>query len=69
MQFFSSWVIYDREDMNGELAWLIEELLAAEANGELVHIINHIPPGNADCLGAWGREYAKIIDRLTIVEN
>ena len=54
--------------MNGELAWLIEELLAAEANGELVHIINHIPPGNADCLGAWGREYAKIIDRLTIVE-
>jgi sphingomyelin phosphodiesterase len=55
--------------MNGELAWLIEELLAAEANGELVHIINHIPPGNADCLGAWGREYAKIIDRLTIVEN
>ena len=32
--------------MNGELAWLTQELLAAELNGELVHIINHIPPGN-----------------------
>jgi len=31
--------------MNGELAWLVQELLAAETNGELVHIISHIPPG------------------------
>ena len=49
--------------MNGELAWLVSELASAEANGELVHIVSHIPPGNSDCLGAWGREYAKIIDR------
>jgi len=40
-----SWVLFEREDMNGELAWLVQELLAAEANGELVHIISHIPPG------------------------
>jgi len=26
-------------------------------------MLNHIPPGNPDCLGAWGREYAKIVDR------
>ena len=37
--------------MNGELAWLVQELLAAEANGELVHIINHIPPGTKNTIG------------------
>ena len=45
------------------LAWLVEQLAEAETNGELVHMLNHIPPGNPDCLGAWGREYAKIVDR------
>jgi len=51
------------------LAWLVEQLTAAEANGELVHMLNHIPPGNPDCLGAWGREYAKIVDRYAGVEE
>ena len=37
--------------MNGELAWLVQELLAAEANGELVHIISHIPPGTKNTIG------------------
>ena len=45
------------------LAWLVDQLTQAEANGELVHIINHIPPGNPDCLGAWGREFSEIVDR------
>ncbi len=43
--FDPSWTLYDRVDMNGELAWLVAELEAAEANGEAVHILNHIPPG------------------------
>jgi sphingomyelin phosphodiesterase len=58
-----SWTLYQREDMNGELAWLVQELQAAEDKGELVHLINHIPPGNSDCMAAWGREFARIIDR------
>lgn len=61
---YNFWVLFEREDMNGELAWLVQELLAAETNGELVHIISHIPPGNHDCIGAWGREYSRIIDRF-----
>jgi sphingomyelin phosphodiesterase len=45
------------------LAWLVDQLTEAEANGELVHLINHIPPGNPDCLGAWGREFCEIVER------
>jgi len=52
------------EDPSRELAWLIEELLRAENKGQKVHIISHVPPGNDDCLGAWGREYTKIINRF-----
>ena len=53
--------------MNGELAWLVSELSVAEGASEIVHIINHVPPGNGDCLGAWGREYSRIIERLNLV--
>ena len=24
---------------------------------------SHVPPGGDDCLGAWGREFSKIINR------
>ena len=46
------------------LVWLIDQLLEAEAAGEKVHILSHVPPGNAECLGAWGREYSRIISRF-----
>ena len=29
-----------------------------------VHILSHVPPGNSECLGAWGREYSRIISRF-----
>jgi sphingomyelin phosphodiesterase len=45
------------------LTWLVEQLTLAEANGEKVHMVNHIPPGNPDCLGGWGREYSEIVER------
>ena len=54
-----SWV-----DPAGILAWLAEELAAAELAGDRVHILSHVPPGLADCLGAWGREYARIVNRF-----
>jgi hypothetical protein len=38
--------MYEWEDMNGELKWLVKELEAAESNGELVHIVSHVPPGS-----------------------
>ena len=54
-------------DNSGVLQWLAQELHEAEMSGEKVHIMSHIPPGNGDCLGAWGRNYAKIIERYTIL--
>jgi len=41
-----SWSMYEWEDMNGQLKWLVKELEAAEALGELVHIVGHVPPGD-----------------------
>jgi len=59
---FLSW-----EDPSSELVWLMEELLIAEKLGKKVHIVSHVPPGNEDCLGAWGREYTKIINRFEAI--
>lgn len=55
---------YEWIDNSGVLQWLVNTLKEAEDNGDKVHIIGHIPPGNKDCLGAWGRNYAKIIERF-----
>ena len=51
------------QDPGGQLEWLVEQLLLAEMAGDRVHILSHNPPGNDDCLGAWGREFSKIITR------
>ena len=60
---YFSWLNWQWVDNSGVLQWLAQALYAAEMAGEKVHIISHIPPGNGDCLGAWGRNYAKIIER------
>ena len=62
-----SWLSYDWEDNSNVLRWLAVTLSEAESAGEKVHIISHIPPGNNDCLGAWGRNYARIIERQVII--
>jgi hypothetical protein len=43
-----------------ELQWLIYELQAAELSGDLVHILGHIPPGHADCLKTWSKNFYKV---------
>ena len=58
----SSWLNVRWEDPFGHLRWLGNVLAKAEAAGEAVHIIGHIPP-NLECLPAWGREYGRIIER------
>lgn len=50
-------------DPLGQLAWFIEELEGAEARGEKVHVLNHIPPGQPDCMKTWSRNYYDIINR------
>jgi len=61
---YNFWLWMDFSDPGNMLVWLIDQLLEAEVAGEKVHILSHVPPGNAECLGAWGREYSRVISRF-----
>ena len=54
----------DWSDPGDMLAWLVTELHQAELAGEKVTLLSHVPPGNGECLGGWGREYSRIISRF-----
>ncbi|XP_001600744.1 sphingomyelin phosphodiesterase [Nasonia vitripennis] len=56
-------LLWNSTDPLGELGWLERELAAAEASGERVHVIGHVPPGGPDCLKVWSRNYYEIISR------
>lgn len=57
------WLLLENADPVGELQWLIDTLATAEASGELVHILGHIPPGGGDCDHIWSHVYTQIITR------
>lgn len=57
------WLLINSVDPAQELQWLIDLLQEAEDNGEKVHIIGHILPGNSDCLKPWSWNYYKIVNR------
>lgn len=57
------WLLLDNEDPVQELQWLLETLAAAEASGEVVHLLGHIPPGNSDCDHTWSHVFNQIIVR------
>jgi len=61
---YNFFIFMDFSDPGNMLAWMTSELLKAEQAGERVHILSHVPAGNHECLGGWGREYAKIINRF-----
>lgn len=56
-------------DPFGQLSWLVEVLEDAEAQGESVHILGHIPTGSVDILKVWSREYNRIINRFLLQLN
>lgn len=58
------WLIYDDVDPYGELQWLVDILYEAEKNGEHVHIIGHIEPGENLVLKTWTHQYHRILRRL-----
>ena len=60
----SRWLILNNEDPEKELVWLINELKSAEAKGEKVHIIGHIPPGSLECRLAWSKNFDLIVNRF-----
>ncbi|XP_047344030.1 sphingomyelin phosphodiesterase 1-like [Vespa velutina] len=62
---YNWWLLYQHQDPNGQLNWLVETLTQAQKNKELVHILSHIPPGDKDCQHIWKREYIKIINKFS----
>lgn len=65
MKYSSSrWLVQYSRDPADELAWLEEQLSKAEAEGELVHLLGHVPPGILATERSWSREYTRIIVRL-----
>uniref|UniRef100_H2Y9D1 Sphingomyelin phosphodiesterase n=1 Tax=Ciona savignyi TaxID=51511 RepID=H2Y9D1_CIOSA len=53
------WMLLDPADPNGELAWLVQTLAAAEENGEVIKI------GGGDCLQVWRNNYHNIVARFS----
>ncbi|XP_043663777.1 sphingomyelin phosphodiesterase 1-like [Vespula pensylvanica] len=62
---YNWWLLYQHQDPDGQLQWLVETLTQAQKNKELVHILSHIPPGDHDCQYIWKREYLKIINKFS----
>ena len=63
---YNWWIYLDGEATSKpQLDWLQKTLLAAEKAEEHVHILAHIPSGEADCWSVWAREYNRIIERYS----
>ena len=60
---YNFWMNHNYVDPFGQLEWLVATLEKAEIAQEQVHLLSHVPP-NSECLGAWGREYGRILDRF-----
>ncbi|CAG2104942.1 unnamed protein product [Medioppia subpectinata] len=57
------WLMYNPNDPGQQLKWLVRELAAAEASGQSVHIIGHIPPDNTQCISQFVHNYLRIVQR------
>lgn len=57
------WLVEDSQDPADELTWLEDHLHQAEAAGERVHLLGHIPPGIVDSERVWSREFNRIVVR------
>lgn len=52
------------EDVNGQLAWLVSELSAAETASERVYLIGHMPLGHSDAFRDQSNAFDQIINRF-----
>jgi len=57
------WNLLNIPDPAGMLAWFVEQLDAAEQNGEKVHVLVHIPCIPSQMISPWVENYQKIITR------
>ncbi|XP_011865141.1 PREDICTED: sphingomyelin phosphodiesterase-like isoform X2 [Vollenhovia emeryi] len=62
---YNWWLWYAPKDPYGQLQWMADTLSRAEEDGEFVHILAHIPPGDKECLSTWRREYIKVVKRFS----
>lgn len=49
----------------GQIAWLVQQLQAAEDAKQRVWIIGHIAPGLTDCLQNWSELYYQVVQRYS----
>lgn len=61
---YNWWIAYEPAFPRTQLQWLHDTLLAAEAAGEKVHILGHVPPGEGSCFKVYAREYRRIVERF-----
>lgn len=55
------WLYLNEYDPDNVLAWLMNQLQAAEDAGDKVHIMGHVPPGS--CLKEWSANFYDIVNR------
>uniref|UniRef100_A0A1I7XUQ1 Saposin B-type domain-containing protein n=1 Tax=Heterorhabditis bacteriophora TaxID=37862 RepID=A0A1I7XUQ1_HETBA len=54
----------NQTDPDGTLTWLIKQLSMAEKEGDVVHILAHIPGGDGEALEGWAINYYKVVNRF-----
>ncbi|KAH7722242.1 Protein ASM-3 a [Aphelenchoides avenae] len=60
MNFF---LYMNQTDPDGQMSWFVDELSQAEAAGDKVHVVAHIPPGDGEALEGWSLNYLKVVNR------
>ena len=51
------YLLADRNDPGGVLAWLEETLAEMEANGQKAILIGHMPPADSGALYGWAKRF------------
>ncbi|TKR82050.1 hypothetical protein L596_015827 [Steinernema carpocapsae] len=54
----------NQTDPDGTMTWFINQLADAEAAGDKVHVVSHIPGGDTEALEGWAHNYYKVINRF-----
>ncbi|KAH7668126.1 CBN-ASM-3 protein, partial [Aphelenchoides avenae] len=54
----------NQTDPDGYMTWLANELAKAEAAGDKVQIVGHIPPSEGDTFAAWTTNYLNVVNRF-----
>ncbi|XP_076252483.1 sphingomyelin phosphodiesterase 1-like isoform X2 [Rhynchophorus ferrugineus] len=61
---YNWWLLYDTNFLKEQIEFLKRELVEAEANGQFVHIISHVYPGEKECIEPWEVNYNSLITRF-----